>query len=424
MSTTVSYKGSVIGVVENESKKLDTAGMWLEADVIITDVSSGGGTPTLETVTKTYTPSTSQQTETITPSTGYDGIGEVDVTVNAMPSGTLGTPLAVKGAVSNHTMEITPVVATQAGYIATQSKTGTVATVFASELDSGTKTISANGTGIDVVGYAAVDVNVSTQSGYTLEQINAVGFPAMTETSVVMGTATTLRPYTFRGNTSITSFSGANITDTKGDGYGAGAESHTFQNCTNLVSASLPKVKDLYHTDYIFSGCTKLQTCEMDWMNMTRLGTGVFQGCSALQKTSFVLPKLASNVYGYFISANPNLTAFDIGSASINMGNYNVSANAFNGDSNLSIFVIRCTNRVYSLANVSAFTNTPFANGKAGGTLYVPNSLIASYQSATNWVTILGYANNQIKSIESTATDPDAPIDLTTHYIDGTLIPT
>lgn len=45
----------------------------------------GGGTPTLETVTKTYTPTTSQQTDTITPSSGYDGIEEVDVTVDAIP---------------------------------------------------------------------------------------------------------------------------------------------------------------------------------------------------------------------------------------------------------------------------------------------------------------------------------------------------
>ena len=56
--------------------------------------------------------------------------------------------------------------------------------------------------------------------------------------------------------------------------------------------------------------------------------------------------------------------------------------------------------------------------------LYVPNDLISSYQSASNWSTILGYANNQIKSIESTHTDPNAPIDLTLYYIDGTPIPT
>ena len=48
-------------------------------------IETGGGTPTLETVAKTYTPSTSAVTDTITPSSGYDGIEEVDVTVNAIP---------------------------------------------------------------------------------------------------------------------------------------------------------------------------------------------------------------------------------------------------------------------------------------------------------------------------------------------------
>ena len=41
----------------------------------------GGGTPTLQTITKSYTPTESQQTETITAGSGYDGIEEVDVTV-------------------------------------------------------------------------------------------------------------------------------------------------------------------------------------------------------------------------------------------------------------------------------------------------------------------------------------------------------
>ena len=54
----------------------------------------GGGSPTLETITKTYTPTTSQQTETITASQGYDGIEEVDVTVNAVPTGEIAVELS------------------------------------------------------------------------------------------------------------------------------------------------------------------------------------------------------------------------------------------------------------------------------------------------------------------------------------------
>lgn len=52
------------------------------------------------------------------------------------------------------------------------------------------------------------------------------------------------------------------------------------------------------------------------------------------------------------------------------------------------------------LSNIGVFNDTPFASGGTGGTLYVPSALISTYQSATNWSTILGYASNQIKAIE------------------------
>ena len=77
-------------------------------------------------------------------------------------AGTVNNPTATKGTVSNHSISITPSVSYTAGYIAAGSKTGTAVSVSASELASGTKSISANGTGIDVVGYAAVDVAVPT----------------------------------------------------------------------------------------------------------------------------------------------------------------------------------------------------------------------------------------------------------------------
>lgn len=46
MSTTVSYKGSTIATVENNTKTLKTAGKYLEGDVVLTDVSGAGSAHT------------------------------------------------------------------------------------------------------------------------------------------------------------------------------------------------------------------------------------------------------------------------------------------------------------------------------------------------------------------------------------------
>lgn len=83
----------------------------------------------------------------------------------SVATGTAGTPTASKGAVSNHSVNVTPSVTNTAGYITGGTKTGTAVNVTASELVSGTKSITANGTGIDVTNYAAVDVSVSGGGG-------------------------------------------------------------------------------------------------------------------------------------------------------------------------------------------------------------------------------------------------------------------
>ena len=84
----------------------------------------------------------------------------------SVASGTAGTPTATKGSVSNHSISVTPSVTNTTGYITGGTKTGTAVSVSASELVSGTKSITENGTGIDVTNYASVDVAIPSSSGY------------------------------------------------------------------------------------------------------------------------------------------------------------------------------------------------------------------------------------------------------------------
>ena len=107
---------------------------------------------------KTVNPSLSQQI--VTADSGYTGLGNVVVT--AMPVGTEGTPVAIKGDVINNSITVTPAVENIEGYISGGTITGRSVGVTASELVSGSRTITTNQT-VDVTNLAEVVVAVSDE---------------------------------------------------------------------------------------------------------------------------------------------------------------------------------------------------------------------------------------------------------------------
>ena len=84
----------------------------------------------------------------------------------AVASGTAGTPTATKGTVSNHSVSVTPSVTNTTGYITGGTKSGTAVTVSASELVSGSQTITDNGT-VNVTNLASVTVAIPFVTYYT-----------------------------------------------------------------------------------------------------------------------------------------------------------------------------------------------------------------------------------------------------------------
>ena len=121
--------------------------------------------------TKTGTAVSVSASELVSGTYTVDSSGTKDVTNYenvSIAAGTAGTPTATKGTVSNHSISVTPSVTNTTGYITGDTKTGTAVTVSASELVSGTKTITESGTGIDVTNYASVDVDIQGGGGTAL----------------------------------------------------------------------------------------------------------------------------------------------------------------------------------------------------------------------------------------------------------------
>ena len=117
--------------------------------------------------------------------------------------------------------------------------------------------------------------------------------------------------------------------------------------------------------------------------NVTSIGDYVFSGCSNL--TSIDLPNVTSIAEGAFTRCT-SLTSIDLKNVTT-LGN-----DVFYNCSNLSTVIIS-TNQIITLGSL-VFDNTPPISNKTGY-IYVPDSLVDSYKTATNWST---YAS-QIKPI-------------------------
>ena len=158
----------------------------------------------------------------------------------SVASGTAGTPTATKGTVSNHAVTVTPSVTNTTGYITGSTKTGTAVTVSASELVSGTKSITENGTGVDVTNYASVDVAVTTN----------------------------VTPLTVTPSDEVQVFDGFEILKNLGPLSGTGSSSSSVKSITIPVDLSEIEYGETYHIvcdyAYVYQGGQFANTIKFD----------------------------------------------------------------------------------------------------------------------------------------------------------------
>ena len=172
-----------------------------------------------------------------------------------------------------------------------------------------------------------------------------------------------------------------------------------FTSCDNITISEFPSGLTSIGSN-AFQYCVGLTTLSGTGA-ITSIGSAAFNGSSAkpMNITSISFPNMTTTSLGTaFGSSTANyacqkLAFADIGKTSA------IAANAFANCYVLTTLVIRKTGTICTLSNVSAFTNTPM-RGYAGqtGTVYVPNDVIATYQTASNWSTL--YNNGTLSFVK------------------------
>lgn len=392
--------------------------------ISVTGTYSGGGA-NLESKSVSYTPTETAITALVTPSTGYDGLSQVDVTVDAISSSYVGS--AVTRRDSSDLSASGATVTAPSGYYAS-SATKTISN--ASTPYGGISSIDSSGNvtidfEIDYGGYIGAGTytvmdTMSVQSAQTI-------YPSASDQSIASGKYLT-GAQTIKGVT----YSGLDAGNIKKDvvvKIGDSSDDDRIVSVTGtyegggggisvdgMASGSEPSGDVILNTatsirERAFNDCTNITSIHAK--DVTSLGQYIVNSCTSL--TTFVSESQTTGAYNVFSGAR-QLTAIDINHKG------SPSNNFFQNCESLTTLVLRRTDAITALGSTGAFNGTPFRSGGSGGTIYVPQALLSTYPTASNWSTINGYGTVIWKSIESTHTDPTAPIDLTLYYADGTAI--
>lgn len=294
---------------------------------------------------KTVTPT--EQLQEITADSNYDGLGKVSV--NAIPSEYI---------VPSGTLEITENGEYNVG-----------------EFEKANVNIESSGGG----------GGSSITKGVIINSCDAEGYP--TDISVVGMTEIPTRYFyyafyaTSSGQSGLFQKVGANL-HLPSNLTEIGA--YAFYRCQTLAITELPDSVTTID-GYAFDGDTELSLTKLP-NNLKTLGDYVFRQCENI--TIKEVPIGVTKISAYAFRECKNITELTVQGAITSIGTY-----VFYGCSNLAKLVIPNVTSIPTLSNANALTSTPIASGT--GYIYVPDSLVDSFKTATNWST---YAN-QIKGV-------------------------
>lgn len=335
---------------------------------------------------KTITPSTASQ---IAVSSGYYTGGNITVAAVPTQSKTV-TP-------SSATQDITP----DSGKFLSKVTINGDSDLVASNIKSGVEIFGVTGTyegdgsggSGEVAEYSeAEDAMVTgTLSVYSNDRVTSIGsyafYSCRSLTSASFPSVTSIGIYAFTNCYSLASASFPSATF---------IGSSAFANCSSLATASFPSVITIGNS--AFANC---RFTSVDFPSATFIGGDAFFNCSRLTSVNFPAAISISSGAFYYCS---RLTSVNFPAATSIGGNAFYSCTALTSASFPAAAFIRSSafgkcyklislylmnSEVCTLSNSNAFSSTPIGGHSASagryGSIYVPMSLLASYQAATNW---------------------------------------
>ena len=334
---------------------------------------------------------------TVTAPAGY----YAEAASKSVASGTAGTPTATKGTVSNHSISVTPSVTNTTGYITGGTKNGTAVTVNVSELESGTKTITENGTGISVSGYSAVNVDVPGQTPTGVKYVytdidgegawNVAGYEycSVDYAPVWDGSLRYWFNIPSANYTQTITYYISNVSETGpqgiidwGDGTidtsleSASTASHEYASAGRYCVKITPTGARGRTNSYVAGNDLNTDNTTLFGAECIDAGTttkqiagSAFRRCTNLKKVSIKNDIVEINSYAF---ANSGITELTIPSSVEAIGSY-----CFQRSSLLKIHMKPTSPPTLGTA---AFQGTP-----SSLVIYVPQGYLSAYQSATNW---------------------------------------
>ena len=452
MSTTVSYKGNTIATVNNNTKTLTTAGKYLEADVVLTDVTSGDTTvnPLSVTSNGTYTaPSgTAYSPVTVnvdggtpTPSkkwvrpSDWPDLSKMDISggdvvyMTSYADEARGFCDFYLSCTGQYTVELGHI--SGLSFIAESSYTynsGKHCQLYYGSNTEAYKVIKVTGTDItSFTIYSSSLITIDDFKGYSCNQgiIDVVG-------KLPSGTSLDFRNIYNLINAEITSvklvsanfsycYSLTSLDVSEWDTSAITNMSSMFNTCSSLTSLDVSgwDTSKVTNMSYIFSSCDSLISLDVSSWNTSAVTnmSGMFSSCfslTSLDVSSWNTSKV-TNMSSIFSNCF-SLTSLDVSrwvftkvTTASNAASMFRSCYGLHGSitiptsiTQIGSYFLNGTRSLYeyhflsatppTLANTNAFNNMSDYGGKK---IYVPAASLEAYKTATNWSTYASYIQEE-----------------------------